>query len=78
MEVVAESKFLTVHMRCDKCGIGLMLKNGNIAFMTEPPLIPHKCNYCGHEEAYSCVYPNNRAVPVEQLRKPRKEETVKK
>lgn len=30
MEVVAEVKTLMVHMKCDKCGKGLMLKKGNL------------------------------------------------
>lgn len=46
-----------VIQKCDKCEIGIMERNGNIILTSEPPLYPHKCNNCGHEEAYAVIYP---------------------
>ena len=77
MEVVAEVKTLMVHMKCDKCGNGLMLKDGNIILTTEPPQYPHKCNNCGHQENYFFPYPYQKLVPMECLREMTEEEIEK-
>ena len=73
-EMVAEVKILTVYMKCDKCGNGLMERSGNMIFMSEPPLYPHKCNNCGYEENYPICYPYQKLVPLEQLRELTSEE----
>ena len=73
-EMVAEVKTLSVYMKCDKCENGLMERSGNMIFMSEPPLYPHKCNNCGYEENYPICYPYQKLVPLEQLREPTSEE----
>lgn len=77
MEVVAEVKTLTVHMKCDKCGNGLMLRDGNIILTTDPPLYSHKCNHCGNHENYHVMYPYQKLIPLENLREMTKEEFEK-
>lgn len=57
MEVKCEAKSFMVIQKCDKCGVGRMERCGNIVLTSEPPLYPHKCNNCGHEEAYTVIYP---------------------
>lgn len=57
MEVKCKAKLYMVIQKCDKCGIGRMERNGNMIFTSEPPLYPHKCNNCGHEECYTVAYP---------------------
>lgn len=74
-EVVAEVKTLIVHMKCNKCGNGLMLKDGNIILTTDPPKYPHKCNNCGYQENYFVTYPYQKLVPIEYLREMTKEES---
>ena len=73
-ELVAESKALTVHMKCEKCGKGLMKRFGDTVLATYPPKYPHKCNNCGHIENYSVEYPQLRLVPIEILREPTEDE----
>ena len=74
MEVVAESKVLMVHMKCNKCGNGLMLRNGNIILTTDPPKFPHKCNNCGYTDSYYNQYLYQKLVPIENLREMTDEE----
>lgn len=67
-EKVAEVKILTIEMECDKCGNGVMKRDGNITLCCCPPMYPHKCNNCGHIENYPFTYPYQKLVPLEQLR----------
>ena len=73
-ELVAEAKVLIVHMKCEKCGKGIMERNGSIVLPTYPPKYPHKCNYCGNIENFSVGYPCYRFVPKELLREPAEDE----
>lgn len=53
---------VVVRYICDKCGDGEMLQSGKIAWMTDPPQMPHKCTKCGHEQAFTEKYPAVRFV----------------
>lgn len=57
MEVKCEAKSYMVIMKCDKCGTGKMERNGNTVLTSNPPLYPHKCDVCGHDESYPVAYP---------------------
>ena len=70
MEMVAESKILVVYQTCDKCGEGIMERDGNEVFASYPPLYPHKCDKCGYKTNYHVSYPYQRIVPIEVLREP--------
>lgn len=72
--MVAESKALTVLMKCDKCNVGNMKQHGNITLATYPQQYPHKCDNCGHVENYNIVYPYQKFVVTEPFREPRKGE----
>ena len=45
---------------CDKCNAGTMHPHGQIAYMTDPIKIPHKCNNCGAIKNFSERYPTVR------------------
>lgn len=77
-ELVAEAKTLIVHMKCEKCGKGIMEQFGNTVLATYPPQHPHKCNHCGHFENYPKEYPYQRLVVKEQLREPTEDELEQK
>lgn len=70
MEVVAETKLLTVHMKCDQCGEGFMVMDGDIFLTTYPTQYPHKCNKCGHRKTFDKMYPSYRYVQIENFREP--------
>ena len=74
-ELVAEAKVLIVHIKCEKCGKGIMERNGNTVLATYPPRYPHKCNYCGNIENFSVEYPYQRLILKEPLREPTEDET---
>jgi DNA-directed RNA polymerase subunit RPC12/RpoP len=42
---------------CDKCGEGLMEPHGRAAYLSDPIQFPHRCNKCGHEQAFKEQYP---------------------
>ena len=69
-EFVAEAKVFVVHMKCEKCGEGIMVPFGDVALMTYPPQYPHKCINCGNVENYAAIYPKHRFVLKEPLRAP--------
>ena len=73
-ELVAEAKTLIVHMKCEKCGKGIMERFGNTELATYPPQYPHKCNNCGNVENYTTTYPYHKLVPIEFLREPTEDE----
>lgn len=51
-------------MACEACESGEMRLTG-VAYPTAPMQYVHKCNNCGHEEAYRRSYPYVIYVPVE-------------
>lgn len=76
-EMVAETKFLMVHMRCDKCRKGIMRSRNDIPLMTTyPPRYVHVCDNsnCENEEYYTTKYPYLVYLPIEQLRELREDE----
>lgn len=60
MEQRLETKTYVIIQKCDKCREGKMMvdENNMLTLLTSyPPLYPHKCDKCGHEENYNVVYP---------------------
>lgn len=49
-----------VDYTCDECGIGAMIPNGNISFLSDPPKFPHLCPNCGATAYLSEKYPSVR------------------
>lgn len=76
MEVVREAKVLMVHMKCSKCGEGLMQLSKIDTDVFKPTTYLHKCSNCGHEETYNVKYPDIRVVPIEPYREPTESEKV--
>ena len=70
MEVVAETKVLTVHMKCDQCGEGFMVMDGDIVLTTYPAQYPHKCNKCGYRKTFDRMYPFHKYVQIETFIQP--------
>lgn len=68
MEVVADTKVLTVHMKCEKCDKGYMIMDGNIVLTTYPAQYPHKCNKCGCRKTFDRMYPFHKYVQTEAFR----------
>lgn len=65
-EQCAESKILTVIMKCDVCKLGNMVVNPNAYVLaTNPPQYEHICDKCGAKEYYPNVYPTQIAIPTE-------------
>lgn len=73
-EVMAEVKVMAVHMKCDKCGEGLMESADNLAYAGNPPQYRHKCNKCGYEAYYSKRYPLQQFVLKEPFKEIEKDE----
>ena len=50
MEVAADTKVITIHMKCDVCGKGYMVKDGGMLFdhgmMISPARYKHRCKKC--------------------------------
>ena len=55
-----EVKTIMVEYVCDKCERGTMGKDGNVVLTRLPPLFPHKCSNCGHEQNFKTLYPTIR------------------
>ena len=70
MEVVADTKVLTVHMKCDECKEGYMVMDGDIVLTTYPAQYPHKCNKCGHRKTFNRMYPFHKYIQTEVFREP--------
>ncbi len=60
MEIKTEAKTYAIDMRCERCNVGDMISNG-LAFTSDPPKYPHKCNKCGEMQTFSKTYPRFEA-----------------
>jgi hypothetical protein len=58
---VSEQRFdvkqVGIRYICDECDTGEMLPHGKPEWLAEPVQFPHKCNHCGHEQAFGDRYP---------------------
>lgn len=56
MEVFLKVKPVKVDYLCTKCGIGYMRPTGQ-CYPMNPPIYPHKCNFCDWTETFQKIYP---------------------
>lgn len=63
-EIEQEVKTFSVSYLCDKCDDGEMIPTGFMLTM-DPPLFPHECSKCSHEQNFHDKYPKLivRSVP---------------
>ena len=47
----------TIDYQCDECGKGWMRATG-VMLTVDPPLYPHRCTDCGHEQNMDICYPH--------------------
>lgn len=75
MEMAAEAKVLIVNQVCDKCDEGIMEYDRESIRVCHVGTT-HKCNKCGYVKGYPTMYPYQRIVPIEVMRKPVGKEIV--
>ena len=57
MELSNEVRPIQINYVCDECHTGNMLRYGNLRLDSFPPQYPHECNFCGHRQNFSKIYP---------------------
>ena len=76
MEVIADTKVVTVHMKCDECKEGYMVRDDNIVLTTYPAQYSHKCNKCGSKKIFYKIYPYQKYIQTETFREPKMVEKI--